>query len=204
MKRLLCFWAVMSLALMVASGCANKKSGCKGCKGCKTPCETAKKAPCDTAQQAPCNKPCDTPCNKATQASFKDFGEPMKLADNDTVCIKKVLAEPENFDGKFIRVAGKVESVCAKRGCWMRLTDDQGKDTLFVKFTCPVEGHLVPMEAVGHTAWVEGTFKVMEIPQDEARHYQEDAGASPEEIAKIVGPQKSLRMSAPAARIVDL
>jgi hypothetical protein len=60
------------------------------------------------------------------------------------------------------------------------------------------------MEAVGKMASIEGTFHVTEISQDEARHYKEDTGASPDEIAKIVGPQKILKMAAPAARIAGL
>jgi len=84
------------------------------------------------------------------------------------------------------------------------LTDEAAAETVFVKFTCPVDGRLIPMAAVGHQALVEGVLTVEEITEGEARHYQEDAGASTAEIAKIVGPQKQLSIMAPAARIKGL
>ena len=82
--------------------------------------------------------------------------------------------------------------------CEKHLSD--GND-VFVKFTCPVEGRLIPMEAEGRTALVEGTLEVKVISEEEARHYRQDAGASPEEIAKIVGPQTEIKLNSPAAMI---
>ena len=73
-----------------------------------------------------------------------------------------------------------------------------------VKFTCPVKGRPNPMDAVGKFAFIEGTLNIVEISEEEARHYKEDAGASKGEIAKIVGPQTSVQMSAPAARIAGV
>lgn len=134
-------------------------------------------------------------------ADGRQYGEPMKLAPADTTEIKTVFADRMKYDGKFVRVAGVVESVCARRGCWMRLTDAAVGETLFVKFTCPIEGRLIPMDAVGKKAVVEGTLQVETMTEAEARHYKEDAGASPDEIKKIVGPQKVLRMRSPAAWI---
>ena len=128
----------------------------------------------------------------------------MKLSDKDTICTGKVLADPDEYDGQFIRVTGRAASVCAKRGCALSLGCATGEETIFVKFTCPVEGRLIPMEAVGKQALVEGTLHVTEISQEEARHYKEDAGASPDEIAKIVGPQKTVKMTSRSARIAGL
>lgn len=169
-----------------------------GCATTKAPC-AAGKTPCATAGKTPCDRPCGKIADKYT-----DFGKPLKLKDSDAQCIKKVLADPKAHDGKFFRVTGKVDSVCAKRGCWLRLGDGESKETLFVKFICPVKGRLIPMDAVGKVALIEGTLNVVEISEEEARHYKEDAGASKEEIAKIVGPQLSVQMNAPAARIAGV
>ncbi len=79
--------------------------------------------------------------------------------------------------------------------------DGASKETLLIKFTCTVKGRLIPVDAVGKFAFIEGRLNIVEISEQEARHYKEDAGASKEEIAKIVGPQTTVRMSAPAARI---
>ena len=80
----------------------------------------------------------------------------------------------------------------------------RGKETVFVKFTCPFKDRLIPMEAVGKRALVEGTLQVEDISEEQARHYKEAAGASPDEIAKIVGPQKTVRMTSRSARIAGL
>jgi hypothetical protein len=132
------------------------------------------------------------------------YGEPMKLADADTIGVASVLAEPDQYAGKYVRVSGVVDSVCESKGCWMRIGDGRMDDTLFIKFTCPVEGRLIPLEAVGHNAVVEGELKVEDQSEAEARHYAEDAGKSADEIAKIVGPQKIIRLASPAAKIEDM
>lgn len=181
-------WLLVVAGAVLFSGCATTKTPCAGGK-----------APCATAGKTPCDRSCGKMGDKYT-----NFGKPLKLDNGDALCIKKVLADPKAHDGKFFRVAGKVDSVCAKRGCWLRLGDGESKETLFIKFTCPVKGRLIPMDAVGKFAFIEGTLNIVEISEEEARHYKEDAGASKEEIAKIVGPQSSVRMSAPAARIAGV
>ncbi len=132
------------------------------------------------------------------------FGEPMRLPETDTLPLEKVLAQPTEFDGKFIRVSGTVSQVCEAMGCWMEMKDAASGKTLFVKFTCPTEGRLIPMDAIGHQAVVEGKLDVTQISEDEARHYKEEAGASAAEVAKIVGPQKQLRMGSPAALVIGI
>lgn len=179
MKRSFAMVGLLSLGLVIWSGCATTKS------------------------QGEHQTAGPKPCSQLAEGKSTDFGEPMKLTDKDTLCLGRVLSDPSQYDGQYIRVGGKVDSVCAKKGCWMRLAACKG-ETVFVKFTCPIKGRLIPMEAAGKRAVVEGTLEVKEISEEEARHYAEDDGASPEEIAKIVGPQKTVRISSPAARIADL
>lgn len=131
------------------------------------------------------------------------YGEPLKIAERDSVCAGRLLSQLESFDGKPIRVKGVVKEVCENRGCWMRIGFQELSDTVFVKFRCPIKGRLIPMEAVGQPAVVEGTFKLQEISEADARHYKKDAGGSPEDIAKIVGPQKMAMINSHGA-LVDL
>ena len=93
--------------------------------------------------------------------------------------------------------------VCSAKGCWLALGGPQDEG-LFVKFTCPIEGRLIPMEAVGKPAVVEGTVTVVEMTEAEARHYAKDGGATETEIAKIVGPQKRITVASPSAKIGEL
>ena len=201
MNRLPVLIGLMSASLILWPGCATKKEGCPG--KCKTPCSAPCKTPCGHSATAAHEASHQPPC-QADWESAAHFGDPMKLSDADAVCARKVLEDPDNYDGQFIRVRGKVASVCAKHGCSLRLGDATGKETVFVKFTCPFKDRLIPMEAVGKRALVEGTLQVDDISEEEARHYKEAAGASPDEIAKIVGPQKTVRMTSRSARIAGL
>ena len=132
------------------------------------------------------------------------FGEKMTVLPKRTVQVASVIAEPTKYEGHRIRVEGTVDSVCAHKGCWIRMAGKPGGETLFIKFTCPVDGRLIPMAAVGKKAVVEGELEIKMIPEDEARHYAEDSGKSKEEIAKIVGPQKTLKLNSPAAVVMGL
>ena len=134
-----------------------------------------------------------------------DFGEPARLTDADTIPVAHVIEDPKSYEGKYVRLQGEVVGVCAKKGCWIRMSPaGEHEPNVFVKFTCPVGGRLIPMEAEGKEAIVEGTLMVEVVSEDEARHYAEDAGRSPEEIAKIVGEQHRLRLASPAARVMGV
>ncbi len=136
-------------------------------------------------------------------SKYADFGKPMKTDVAKVVPVAQVISDCDRYDGQTLRVKGIVSSVCAKKGCWLRMKGG-GDDSVFVKFTCPVEGRLIPMDAVGHEVVVEGTLKVEEISEADARHYAEDSGKPATVIASIVGPQKQVRMMAPAARVFGL
>ncbi len=173
--------ALLFVLMFVVTGCASKK------------CELA---------VAGCKKPCDTGgCGNTSK--WTAFGNKMKLTSGKPICASEILADKAKHADKLIRICGKVDTVCAKKGCWIRLAGPITSETLFVKFTCPVNGRLVPMDAVGRLAIVEGVLELKEISEDEARHYAEDSGKSAEEIAKIVGPQQIVKLNSPSA-IIDL
>jgi hypothetical protein len=139
------------------------------------------------------------------EIEYADYGESQKMTEAETVPIADVMKSSEVYKGKFIRASGEIVSVCAMKGCWLRMAPNgDSEESVFVKFTCPVEGRLIPVEAVGHEVVVEGTVEVEMMTEDEARHYAEDAGKSEEEIARIVGDQKVVRISSPAARVVGI
>lgn len=123
---------------------------------------------------------------------------------SDTVMVSEVLTDPALFEGELIRVQGVVIEVCKPKGCWITLgipeTPERG--VLFVKFVCPVgDDRLVPIDAPGQVAVVEGQLERVEITEAFARHLAEDAGHTPEQIAAITGPQPLIRLSSPAAMI---
>ena len=132
------------------------------------------------------------------------FGAPQKLSAADAVPASKVLADPQAYRDRYARLTGKVSDVCPKKGCWVRVVPAEaraGAENIFIKFPDPPTGVLVPREAVGKDVTVEGTVKVGMISEKMARHFKEDAGAPPEEIAKIVGPQKQVMIAQPSVAI---
>jgi hypothetical protein len=147
-----------------------------------------------------------------TQPAWMPIGEPKAIpADlkGDVVDVAAALQDPAKFAGKTIVLRGRITEVCKKAGCWVRLaprtpdaTVEQARfDTVFVKLTCPKTGRLVPMEGKGREAFAKGELVVEEVDEATARHYAEDSGMSQEQIAKIQGPQKTLRLMTPGVHL---
>ena len=100
-------------------------------------------------------------------------------------------------DGKPVRVAGTIQSVCQKKGCWIRVSD--GGDEIFVKFKD--YAFFLPKDAAGKQVVLEGTFKLKEQSVDEQKHYLEDAGKK-EDAAKVVAPKREFTMLADGVAIL--
>lgn len=133
-----------------------------------------------------------------------DYGTPLSLSDNQTIEVGEVLANPDTYDGKFLRISGVVTEVCKPKGCWLRMSGTGDAKNVFVKFHCPIGGRLIPMEAVGLPVVVEGKVQMTKVDEDERRHMAEDAGLSPAEIAAIHGAVYEMRVDSPAARVYGI
>jgi hypothetical protein len=129
------------------------------------------------------------------------FGEQPKLTDADNIDAAKVLADVSAYEGKYVRMTGVIQGVCKSKGCWLKMNSEGTALTVFVHFTCPVDGRLIPMEAMGKPVIVEGELKTKEISEADARHIAEEEGLAAEEIAKIVGPQKLIEVTGPSALV---
>jgi hypothetical protein len=140
-------------------------------------------------------------CAQKSATTYASYGEPMSKLESKAVPVSVIVANPEAFANEPVLIYGRVTEVCAEKGCWAKISGDGAKEPVFVKFTCPIEGRLIPADAVGRMAFVEGTIEVKTLSEDEARHYAEDSGKSAAEIAKIVGPQKQIRVKSPSAKI---
>lgn len=151
---------------------------------------------CACASKSADAKQAETP-----KVVYTAFGEPTKLTDADNIDAAKVLADVPAYEGKFVRLVGEVKSVCTSKGCWLKMTSPGSEHAIFVKFTCPVDGKLIPQEAIGKPVIVEGKLTVNTYSEDDARHYAAEEGKSAEEILKIVGEQKVLELEGPSALI---
>ncbi len=107
--------------------------------------------------------------------------EPVKLSD--------ILAKPDAYVGKTVKVEGLVTDVCSKRGCWMRLAGDKEFQTIRIKVQ---DGVIVfPMTAKGKKAVAEGVLQKFELTKEQAieqaKHEAEEAGRK-FDPASITGP----------------
>ena len=82
--------------------------------------------------------------------------------------VVELLAQPDQYVGKKVRVEGVVSAVCAKRGCWMTVTDPESGKGVRIKVE---DGVIVfPMEAMGHKTTAEGFFEVVNPAGEHREH----------------------------------
>lgn len=78
------------------------------------------------------------------------------VAATDTVRVGALLANPDAWVGKTIRLEGKAVAVCQHRGCWVDLASDVEGQTVRVKVN---DGDIVfPPELVGDLVLAEGVW----------------------------------------------
>jgi hypothetical protein len=120
-----------------------------------------------------------TPLQQADREGWSHYG----FEDRDsgpTVALGAVSGDDAN-----VIVEATITDVCPKKGCWMLVTD--GEQELFVRFQD--YGFFVPRNATGHRVVMHGTAVAQTVSVDELRHYAQDAGKSPDEIAAISKPE---------------
>lgn len=84
---------------------------------------------------------------------------------SEAVPIPTVLATPDDYVGKKVRVDGVITGVCAKRGCWMQVTDPDTGQGLRVKVE---DGVIVfPYESMGHRAAAEGVLEAIKLTPEQ-------------------------------------
>lgn len=96
--------------------------------------------------------------------------------------IKEEYAALKLLDTNYVAFKAKVNSVCQKKGCWMRLDAGENKE-IFVKFKD--YGFFMPKDLAGKEVLVNGYAFVEETSVEDLKHFAEDAGKSEEEVAAI-------------------
>ncbi|MBT8485924.1 MAG: DUF4920 domain-containing protein [Phycisphaerales bacterium] len=125
-----------------------------------------------------------SPMQSAREAGWQHYGGE---GDGTPVALGVIDGTERN-----VVVTGTIDSVCPKKGCWMRVREGDGE--LFVRFRD--YGFFVPRNAAGHEVVMFGTPSVKIASVEELRHYAEDAGRSPEEIAVITEPERQITFMA--------
>jgi hypothetical protein len=112
-----------------------------------------------------------------------------------------VIASLKTKDKIDVQVEGVVDAVCQVKGCWMNLSAPNSTSTekMFVKFH--EYSFFMPKDLPGKQVIMKGTAFVEETPVSELKHYAEDEGKSPEEIAKITKPLKEIKFVATGVKV---
>ncbi|MGO1752581.1 MAG: DUF4920 domain-containing protein [Psychroflexus sp.] len=97
-----------------------------------------------------------------------------------------------------VQYKAEINSVCQKKGCWVRLKLDE-EDESFIKFKD--YAFFLPKDAAGRGAVVQGKAYLKEVSVDHLKHFAEDAGQSKEEIAKITKPELTYAFMAEGVKL---
>lgn len=114
----------------------------------------------------------------------KTYGKGVAAAD--TVRVSALLANPDAWVGKTIRLQGKAVGVCEHRGCWINLASDVEGQTVRVKVK---DGEIVfPPEILGDMVIAEGVWTANQLDLEttkqvcEAEAKQEGRKFNPDEV----------------------
>ncbi|TCK68717.1 uncharacterized protein DUF4920 [Winogradskyella wandonensis] len=127
------------------------------------------------------------------EIAYNSFGD--KITDADALTSERMLAYYKDMkvgDTLNAKMKGTITEVCSKKGCWMKL--DMGNDQI-VRVTFKDYGFFMPLDASGDVI-VNGKAFVKETSVEDLRHYAEDAGKTPEEIAKITESEITMSFEA--------
>lgn len=119
--------------------------------------------------------------------SYDKFGA--EITDAEALNAKQMLAQFKGMkvgDSVQVKFASSINDVCSKKGCWMKLSLEDGTETM-VRFKD--YGFFMPLDSKGREVIVDGVAFVKETSVADLKHYAEDAGKSKEEIAKITEPK---------------
>ena len=133
-------------------------------------------------------------------AAARKFGKPITL--KDTTKISDIYANPDQFNGKRVKVQGPIVDVCAERGCWIAIGSDQEFQSLRFKVD---DGVIVfPLEIKGQTAAVEGVLAVtmlsveQQIEQGEHMAKEKQTTFDPKTVK---GPKTSIMIKGEGAEV---
>ena len=131
----------------------------------------------------------------------KEYGKGVTVPE--TTSMARILADPDAWVGKRVRIEGKVMDVCPMAGCWMELQEGDGVSKLRVK----VEDGLIvfPVTAKGKLAVAEGTVEAIPMTKEQyvgwLEHLAEERGEKFDAASVGEGPFRVLQLKGTGARI---
>ena len=104
-----------------------------------------------------------------------------KFTMTDSMPLKAVFDAGEKYVGKMVKVEGKVQSVCKKKGCWLVIETNE-ETSRKARITMKDYGFFAPKDCDGKAAVVEGSFSRKLVKEPMRKHLAEDGGKDPSKI----------------------
>lgn len=120
----------------------------------------------------------------------------------ETTSIGKILAEPDLYAGRQVRIEGQVTDVCPMKGCWMEIAEPEGGRLLI-----RVEDDVIvfPQTAKGKLAVAEGVLEKVDMDRKDyvrwMSHLAEERGQTFDASTLGEGPFYVLELRGLGARI---
>ncbi len=100
----------------------------------------------------------------------RKFGKQLTL--KESVKISTILAHPESYNGKKVRVEGPIVDVCKERGCWIKIGSD--KDFESIRFKVDDGVIVFPVDIKGKRAIAEGVISVKTLTKEQMIKREEE------------------------------
>jgi hypothetical protein len=89
------------------------------------------------------------------------------VSSRETMAVSALLASPDDYVGKTVRVQGLAVGVCKHRGCWINIASDVEGETVRLKVQ---DGVIVfPPEIVGEMVIAEGVWTANQLDLDQTK-----------------------------------
>ncbi len=137
----------------------------------------------------------------APAAEVEIYGDGVEL--EEVTPIAKILADPDAFIGKTVRVEGGVLDVCPKKGCWIEVGDEH--ESIRIKVDDDVI--VFPATAQGKIAAAQGEVEAIDMSRENylswLAHLAEEKGETFDADGADVGdgPFRIIRIRGTGARI---
>lgn len=131
-----------------------------------------------------CNS--DSPKGSDVEGELEYFGD--KISKDGAISSDNFFDSFTEGDSIPLKLSGKINDVCKKKGCWMTISIGEDKE-MMVRFKD--YEFFVPLNADGRMATFEGWAYKEVLSIEELKHYAFDANQTEEEIAAILSPEVS-------------
>ena len=108
---------------------------------------------------------------------WSHFGAEFATSESDVVQASALFEDPAKYEGKTIRVEGRVADVCQKAGCWMVIAEGEKTMRVLMKD----HDFSVAKDGAGSTCQIEGLVESKVVDKATVEHFASES-AKPELI----------------------